>query len=93
MQVTEQTSKQRSRIVERPRVGGKFLFVGNEKFWVRGVSYGTFHVENGSEQLVPEIVERDFSAMVENGFNVVRVHLCPPRWLLDAGGLKKLSGR
>ncbi len=94
MQVTEQTSKQR-RIVERPRVRGKFLFVGNEKFWVRGVSYGTFHVENGSEQLVPEIVERDFSAMVENGFNVVRVHLCPPRWLLDVAqktGLRVMVG-
>ena len=85
MQVTEQTSKQRSRIVERPRVRGKFLFVGDEKFWVRGVSYGTFLVdEDGNEQLTPEVVKRDFSCMAENGFNVVRVHTCPPRWVLDA---------
>jgi len=76
VQVTEQTSKQRSRIVERPRVRGKFLFVGNEKFWVRGVSYGTFSVdENGNEQLTPEAVKRDFARMAENGFNVVRVHI------------------
>ncbi len=26
----------------RPRVGGKFLFVGEEKFYVRGVTYGPF---------------------------------------------------
>ena len=28
---------------ERPRVEGKFLYVGDEKFWIRGVTYGTFH--------------------------------------------------
>ncbi len=96
MQVTEQTSKQRSGIVERPRVRGKFLFVGNEKFWVRGVSYGTFLVdEDGNEQLTPEAVKRDFARMAENGFNVVRVHTCPQRWFLDAAmeeGLRVMVG-
>src|SRR5881397_2082479 len=28
--------------VQRPRAGGKFLFVGEEKFYVRGVTYGAF---------------------------------------------------
>src|SRR5512143_1070861 len=28
--------------MQRPRVRGKFLFVGDEKFWIRGVTYGTF---------------------------------------------------
>jgi len=40
--------------MERPVVKGKFLYVGEEKFWVRGVSYGTFLVdEEGNEQLAP----------------------------------------
>src|SRR2546422_3077383 len=27
----------------RPRARGKFIFTGDEKFYVRGVSYGAFH--------------------------------------------------
>ncbi|TMI55125.1 glycosyltransferase [Candidatus Bathyarchaeota archaeon] len=80
----------------RPRVEGKFLFVGEEKFWVRGISYGTFQIdENGEERLSREMVERDFAQMAENGFNVVRVHTGPPRWLLDVAqknGLRVMVG-
>ncbi len=82
--------------VERPRVEGKFLYVGDQKFWVRGVSYGTFQIDDaGQERLSPETVERDFARMVENGFNVVRVHTCPPRWFLDSAlrnGLRVMVG-
>src|SRR3989442_4097887 len=81
---------------ERPRVSGKFLFVGEEKFWVRGISYGTFQIdENGEERLPREMVERDFAQMAENGFNIVRVHTGPPRWLLDVAqknGLRVMVG-
>ena len=36
--------------LQRPHVRGKFLYVGNEKFWVRGVTYGTFRPDGaGSE--------------------------------------------
>src|SRR5881397_932356 len=87
----EQTS-----VVGRPTVRGKFLYVGKEKFWVRGVSYGTFFVgENGEERLTPEVVRRDFALMAANGFNVVRVHTGPPRWLLDTAlenGLRVMVG-
>src|SRR5437773_6641894 len=90
-QVVERRSSQPLLAMERPVVKGKFLYVGEEKFWVRGVSYGTFLVdEEGNEQLAPEVVERDFSRIAENGFNVVRVHLCPPRWLLDTAQKKGL---
>jgi len=90
-QVAERRSKEPLLAMERPVVRGKFLYVGEEKFWVRGVSYGTFLVdEEGNEQLVPEVVERDFSRIAESGFNVVRVHLCPPRWLLDTAQKKGL---
>src|SRR6184192_2008124 len=80
----------------RPTVQGKFLFLGAEKFWVRGISYGTFYMdENRQERLAPKTVERDFSQMAARGFNVVRVYTAPPRWLLDAAwkhGLRVMIG-
>src|SRR5437879_8214466 len=81
----------------RPAVQGKFLFLGAEKFWVRGISYGTFYMdENRQERLAPETVERDFSQMAAHGFNVVRVYTAPPRWLRDAAwqqGLRAMIRR
>src|SRR5438874_10884419 len=95
-QVVDRRSTEPLLSMERPVVKGKFLYVGEEKFWVRGVSYGTFLVDDeGNEQLAPEVVERDFSGIAEDGFNVVRVHLCPPRWRLDTAekqGLRVLVG-
>src|SRR5262245_54894955 len=83
-------------ISERPVVRGEFLVVGNEKFWVKGVSYGTFLVgENGEERLDSDVVGRDFAMMAKHGFNVVRVHTGPPRWLLDQAqknGLRVMVG-
>src|SRR5947208_14559409 len=80
----------------RATVQGKFFFLGAEKFWVRGISYGTFYMdENRQERLAPETVERDFSQMAARGFNVVRVYTAPPRWLLDAAwkhGLRVMIG-
>ena len=95
-QVTEQFSKELTLVTERPRVKGKFLFLGEEKFWVKGVTYGTFaQDENGIERFVPQIVEKDFAAIAENGFNVVRTYTVPPRWVLDAAwknGLRVMVG-
>ncbi len=90
------THTEHSRATQRPTVRGKFLYIGNEKFWVKGVSYGTFaQDEKGEERLVPEIVERDFAQIAENGFNVVRTYTVPPRWLLDTAlrkGLRVMVG-
>src|SRR5207245_2743100 len=95
-QITTEVPGERTLVVGRPTVRGKFLYVGNEKFWVRGVSYGTFFVDdNGEERLNPEMVARDFALMAANGFNVVRVHTGPPRWLLDMAlenGLRVMVG-
>jgi O-antigen biosynthesis protein len=72
-------------VVQRPRVRGKFLFVGDEKLYIRGVTYGTFRPDaNGDEFPEPNVVERDFAHMVENGINAVRTYTVPPQWLLDA---------
>jgi len=96
MQTLQEARPKRSFVTERPRVEGKFLFVEQEKFWVRGISYGTFQIdEKGEERLAREMVERDFAQMAENGFNVVRVHTGPPRWLLDVAqknGLRVMVG-
>jgi glycosyltransferase involved in cell wall biosynthesis len=84
------------RVLERPKVKGKFLFVGDEKFWVRGVTYGTFRPHDaGAQYPAPEVVERDFTAIRKSGLNAVRVYTVPPRWLLDlaaAHGLRLMIG-
>src|SRR4051794_515476 len=68
----------------RPHVAGKFVFVGDQKLYVRGVTYGTFAPdEHGDQYGSPESVERDFEAMAANGINSLRTYTVPPRWLLD----------
>ncbi|PWU25600.1 MAG: glycosyl transferase [Candidatus Rokuibacteriota bacterium] len=69
---------------ERPRADGKSLFIGEEQFFVRGVTYGTFR-PNDETQDFPDrqAVAQDFAAMAANGINAVRVYTVPPRWLLD----------
>jgi len=81
----------------RPRVGGKFLFVGDDKLYVRGVTYGAFRPDpDGNEYHDLDRIEQDFAQMVANGFNAVRIpHTMPPRHLLDAAqrhGLKVMVG-
>jgi GT2 family glycosyltransferase len=83
-------------VSQRPRAAGKFLFVGSEKFWVRGVTYGTFRPDvSGNEFHDRERVERDFAHMVRMGLNAVRTYTVPPGWLLDAAhrhGLRVMVG-
>ena len=68
----------------RPRVAGKFLYAGDEKLWVKGVTYGTFRPDaDGIHYPSPGAVRRDFAAMAAAGINAVRVYTVPPRWLLD----------
>ncbi len=84
------------RVVERPVVRGKFLYVGDKKYWVKGVTYGTFRPdEESNEYPLREIVENDFSAMARCGFNAVRTYTMPPCWLLDVAqehGLRVMVG-
>ncbi len=67
----------------RPSVKGKFIFVGGEKLYIRGVTYGTFRPDEHENEYHPEQVERDFRQIAENGLNSVRTYTVPPRWLLD----------
>ena len=53
---------------QRPKVAGKFLYVGQEKFWVRGVTYGAFRPDaRGNEYHDLKIIRRDFAQMAANG--------------------------
>ncbi len=69
---------------QRPSVRGKFLFVGEEKLYVRGVTYGTFRPDSAGDQLgLPEMVEKDFARMSGASINTVRTYTVPPEWFLD----------
>ena len=68
----------------RPCAKGKFLFVGDHKFLVRGVTYGTFRPDDAGHQYgSSDVAERDFALMTANGINAIRTYTVPPRWLLD----------
>ncbi|HZS12533.1 MAG TPA: glycosyltransferase, partial [Nitrospirales bacterium] len=68
----------------RPIVHGKFLSLDGEKWWLRGVTYGTFRPGPNGE-LFPghERVSDDFASMARHGVNTLRTYVPPPTWLLD----------
>src|SRR5262245_3943671 len=81
----------------RPHVRGKFIYLGDEKLYICGVTYGAFQPDPaGNEYHDLAIVDRDFALMAANGINAVRIpHTTPPRALLDAAqrhGLRVMVG-
>lgn len=80
----------------RPRVDGKYLFVGEEKLLVRGVTYGPFSPRAvGDDGHDPATAEHDFAQMAASGINAVRLYTVPQPWMLDAAqrhGLRVLVG-
>jgi O-antigen biosynthesis protein len=82
--------------VGRPTVLGKFLFDGDAKLYVRGVTYGTFEPgPDGAGYPIPSVVDADFEQMAANGINAVRTYTAPPRSLLDVAlrrGLRVMVG-
>src|SRR5688572_6489065 len=78
---------------EKIEIKGKFFYQGDEKFYIRGVTYGAFKPdEKGNEYADLEQIEQDFALMVANGFNTVRIpHTTPPRKLLDIAHRYKLK--
>jgi GT2 family glycosyltransferase len=82
--------------VDRITVRGKFLYEGEKKFWIKGVTYGTFRPrEDGIQFPARDIVERDFAMMAAHGINSIRTYISPPSWLLDLAlqaGLRVMVG-
>src|SRR4051794_541117 len=77
-------------------VRGKFLWAGDKKLYLNGVTYGTFRPdEDGVDLPPPDRVEEDLAGIARAGFNVVRVYTVPPRQFLDLAqrhGLRVLVG-
>ncbi|MEO6052664.1 MAG: glycosyltransferase [Chthoniobacterales bacterium] len=70
--------------LEPIRVRAKFFFEGDRKFFIKGVTYGTFSPDaEGYRVGTPEKAKRDLQMMQELGANVVRIYHAPPRWFLD----------
>jgi O-antigen biosynthesis protein len=75
----------RPRSGQRPRVEGRFLYVGTEKLWIRGVTYGTFlPAVAGDDGYAPAVVDEDFARMAATSINAIRLYDVPPDWVLDA---------
>ena len=68
----------------RPRAKGKFLFVGDEKFHIRGVTYGAFPPNSRGHQFPePAEITKDFALMRAAGINTLLTYTAPPISLLD----------
>ncbi len=78
----------------RVRPVAKFLFEGDKKFFVKGVTYGPFKPDANRDYFGrPEQADVDLRLMREIGLNVVRVYHAPPRWFVDrcaAAGMRVL---
>jgi O-antigen biosynthesis protein len=80
----------------RPKITGKFITLDKEKFYIKGVTYGTFRPDDQGIQFPPrEIIEMDFYLMALYGINTLRTYTTPPVYLLDIAlkyGLKVMIG-
>ncbi len=93
----EVTSRAEYDYTARPIAHGKFIYVGNKKFWAKGVTYGAFRPDDKDlEYQDDSIIEQDFAHMAASGINTVRIpHTMPPRSLLDIAqryGLRVMVG-
>jgi glycosyltransferase involved in cell wall biosynthesis len=78
----------RQRVVDAPsgrvRRDGKFFRLGQEKFYVKGVTYGPFEPSaDGQPFHGIDRTRRDFELMKELGANCLRIYHVPPHWFLD----------
>jgi glycosyltransferase involved in cell wall biosynthesis len=68
----------------RVRARAKFFFEGDHKFFLKGVTYGTFAPDaEGYYVGSPAKARLDLSMMRDAGVNGVRIYHAPPKWFLD----------
>jgi O-antigen biosynthesis protein len=80
-------------ITNFPKVvaSGRCLLAKDEKYYIRGATYGPFGAEGSSQEYGdPNRVNRDFARMAAAGINAIRTYTVPPRWLLDAAQNNRL---
>src|SRR5262245_60630016 len=71
-------------VTNRVRRDGKFFRLGDEKFYVKGVTYGPFEPNaDGDPFPSPDQAERDFRQILDLGGNCVRIYHTPPGWFLN----------
>ena len=69
---------------DRVVVKGKFLYWREKKFYIKGVTYGTFAPRENDNQFPEDpVIEQDLKLMSEHGINCVRTYTVPPKFLLD----------
>ena len=75
---------------------GKFLRAGDDRFLIKGVTYGTFAPDAAGNQFPkPQQIATDFRMMAELGINTVRTYTAPGLDLLDEAarqGLRVMVG-
>jgi len=70
--------------IEKAKTLGKFLMVGDKKFFIKGVTYGSFPPNsNGYEFPEPSDVAVDFALMRQAEINSILTYTVPPLSLLD----------
>lgn len=70
---------------DAPSVDGKFLTAQNNRFLIKGVSYGTFapRADGGGQFPAREQIAQDFAAMRRAGINTVRLYTAPAADVLE----------
>ena len=69
----------------RPRVDGKFLRVDGQRFWVKGVTYGSFSPNDEGEPYPAfHRLKDDFARMADAGINTVRLYNAPSPRIADS---------
>ena len=70
--------------VLRTVVKGKFFQSGEDRFYVKGATYGTFRPDKNGFQFPPaEIMDNDFKMMSGIGINSIRIYTAPSDSLLN----------
>ena len=88
----------RTRIVSSEKISlrGRYFFLNEEKFFLKGVTYGPFSPDPAGVPFPDaDLVETDFALMSDLGVNCFRTFTPPPKWLLDLAdsyGLKAIVG-
>ncbi len=76
----------------RPIVVGKFFQLNGNKYYIKGVTYGTFSPNKEGFQFPPlKRVDTDFELMCEAGINTVRTYTVPTKQILDLALLYNLK--